>query len=253
MDKAADNLEPATRDDLADALAFALRHNGRKRVHRTEEIMAAIVAKRLVEHLDRSGFVVMRRPPATGVARSLAGLTGRRANDDDAVPCAVPRRLFAAWFGASQEFQDDLVMESFKFALDDREVLDGWHVSNGWDFVASAIKIAMEAVPDGKVIFLDFPSISVIRRFWYAVIHAYVTHLQREAKAPLDSWKILDLLDIWKGHPGWTDEMEARYAKAEELMKANLQKKAAKKATTMEEQMKKCEEKFGEADAAKGA
>jgi Holliday junction resolvasome RuvABC endonuclease subunit len=31
MDKAADNLEPATPDDLADALAFALRHNGRKR------------------------------------------------------------------------------------------------------------------------------------------------------------------------------------------------------------------------------
>jgi hypothetical protein len=30
--------------------------------------MAAIVAKRLVEHLDRSGFVVMKRPPAAGVS-----------------------------------------------------------------------------------------------------------------------------------------------------------------------------------------
>ncbi len=67
-----------------------------------------------------------------------------------------------------------LVVGSFKYAIDDYEVLEGWHVSNGWDSVASAIKIAMEAVPDGKVIFLDLPSISVIRRFWHAVIYAYV-------------------------------------------------------------------------------
>jgi len=30
--------------------------------------MAAIVAKRLVEHLARSGFVVMKRPPVAGAA-----------------------------------------------------------------------------------------------------------------------------------------------------------------------------------------
>jgi hypothetical protein len=28
--------------------------------------MAKIVAKRLVEHLDRSGFVVMKKPPSVG-------------------------------------------------------------------------------------------------------------------------------------------------------------------------------------------
>ena len=33
--------------DLADAIAFALRFQGRKRVHNADEIMAEIVAKRL--------------------------------------------------------------------------------------------------------------------------------------------------------------------------------------------------------------
>ena len=59
----ANKLTPADPSDLADALAFALRFQGRKRVHNSDEIMAEIVAKRLVEHLERAGFVVMKRPP----------------------------------------------------------------------------------------------------------------------------------------------------------------------------------------------
>jgi hypothetical protein len=68
MPDAADRLTPATPEDLADAIAFALRFNGRKRVHNADELMSAIVAKRLVEHLERSGFVVMKRPPIGGSA-----------------------------------------------------------------------------------------------------------------------------------------------------------------------------------------
>jgi hypothetical protein len=64
----ADKLTPADPSDLAAALAFALRFQGRKRVHNADEIMAEIVAKRLVEHLERSGFVVMKRPPEIGPA-----------------------------------------------------------------------------------------------------------------------------------------------------------------------------------------
>jgi hypothetical protein len=63
-----DKLRPADPGDLAAALAFALRYAGRKRVHNADEIMAEIVAKRLVEHLQRSGFVVMKRPPEIGGA-----------------------------------------------------------------------------------------------------------------------------------------------------------------------------------------
>jgi len=41
------NALPAPREDVADALAFALRFQGRKRVHNADEIMAEIVAKRV--------------------------------------------------------------------------------------------------------------------------------------------------------------------------------------------------------------
>ncbi len=64
----ADKLTPADPRDLAEALAFALRYQGRKRTHNADEIMAQIVAKRLVEHLERAGFVVMKRPPIGGGA-----------------------------------------------------------------------------------------------------------------------------------------------------------------------------------------
>jgi hypothetical protein len=64
-------------EDLADALAFTLRFQGRKRVHNADELMWAIVAKRLVEHLERSGFVVMKRPPIGGAAALGRGHGGR--------------------------------------------------------------------------------------------------------------------------------------------------------------------------------
>ena len=66
----------AAAEDVADALAFALRFQGRKRVHNADELMSAIVAKRLVEHLERSGFVVMKRPPIAGGAALGRGFEG---------------------------------------------------------------------------------------------------------------------------------------------------------------------------------
>jgi hypothetical protein len=63
MPDAPKRLTPATPEDVAGALAFALRYQGRKRVHNADEIMGEIVAKRLVERLGLSGFVVMKKPP----------------------------------------------------------------------------------------------------------------------------------------------------------------------------------------------
>ncbi len=57
-------LRPATAEDIAEALAFALQFDGRKRVHQADDFMARITAQRLVEHLERSGFVLMKKPPA---------------------------------------------------------------------------------------------------------------------------------------------------------------------------------------------
>ena len=72
----ADKLAPADPSDLAAALAFALRFDGRKRVHNADEIMAQIVARRLVEYLERAGFVVMKRPPEIGAAALGRGFEG---------------------------------------------------------------------------------------------------------------------------------------------------------------------------------
>jgi hypothetical protein len=61
----APNLRPATPDEIATALSFALQYQGRKRVHHADDVMARITADRLVQHLEASGFVVMKKPPAT--------------------------------------------------------------------------------------------------------------------------------------------------------------------------------------------
>jgi hypothetical protein len=57
-------LHQATPEEIADALSFALRYDGRKRVLHADETMARITADRLVRHLKRSGFVIMKRPAA---------------------------------------------------------------------------------------------------------------------------------------------------------------------------------------------
>ena len=57
-------LTPATVADIEDAIAFALRFDGRKRAQSGDEFMARITAQRLVRHLELSGFVVMKKPPA---------------------------------------------------------------------------------------------------------------------------------------------------------------------------------------------
>jgi hypothetical protein len=43
-----------------------LRYRGGKRVHQADEYMAQIAAERIVEHLARARFVVMKKPPIGG-------------------------------------------------------------------------------------------------------------------------------------------------------------------------------------------
>ena len=76
MPDPADKLMPADPSDLAAALAFALRYQGRKRVHNADEIMAEKVAKRLVDHLERASFVVLRRAADVGAAALARGFAG---------------------------------------------------------------------------------------------------------------------------------------------------------------------------------
>jgi hypothetical protein len=48
-------LTPAEPDDLASALSFALRFEGRKSQHDADRLSADIVPKRLVRYLDKRG------------------------------------------------------------------------------------------------------------------------------------------------------------------------------------------------------
>jgi hypothetical protein len=57
-------LHPASADEIAESLSYALRFEGRKRVHHADEAMARITAERLVRHLERCGYVLMRKPEA---------------------------------------------------------------------------------------------------------------------------------------------------------------------------------------------
>lgn len=68
-----DNLSLADPEDLADSLAFALKFSGRKRVHDADAFMARMVAERLVRHLERCGYVVMKKPPVGGHSGLAAG------------------------------------------------------------------------------------------------------------------------------------------------------------------------------------
>jgi hypothetical protein len=66
------------------SLSFALRFNGKKRTHDADETMARITAERLVEHLERSGYVVMHKPGLGqhGAAGNLAGWIEKATGTD---------------------------------------------------------------------------------------------------------------------------------------------------------------------------
>jgi hypothetical protein len=66
-------LRPATIEEVADSLSFALRYDGRKRVHHADDAMARITADRLVQHLRRSGFVILKRPDAVAPTTTRQG------------------------------------------------------------------------------------------------------------------------------------------------------------------------------------
>jgi hypothetical protein len=63
MADAPQSLRPASPDELEQALAHALRFDGRKSFKLSGESMAKITAAHLAECLRVSGFVVMKKPP----------------------------------------------------------------------------------------------------------------------------------------------------------------------------------------------
>jgi hypothetical protein len=89
MTDAPDRLTPATPEDLADALMYALRFSRGKRVRSADDIMARITAERLVEYLAGAGFVVMKKRRCQGIRAWAAVPTEHAQVDQDALRCLV--------------------------------------------------------------------------------------------------------------------------------------------------------------------
>lgn len=64
------DLRPATPREIAEALSFALRFNGRRPFPQANSLMAEITAAHLVEHLQRCGFRVLKGPDAVAPSAS---------------------------------------------------------------------------------------------------------------------------------------------------------------------------------------
>ena len=71
-----DKLTPADPRDLAVSIALALTSGSRLARVQSAEVLATVVAERIVSELDRAGFVVMKRPPDVGGAALGRGHTG---------------------------------------------------------------------------------------------------------------------------------------------------------------------------------
>jgi hypothetical protein len=56
-------LTPANPSEVLFSLSYALTHDGKRRFGRADNLMAALTAHHLLEHLERPGFVVMQKPP----------------------------------------------------------------------------------------------------------------------------------------------------------------------------------------------
>ena len=65
-----EGLRPATREELMHSLAYAMRYRDRRRVRDDEadSFMARAAAQQPADHLDLSGFVVMKKPPAAPIS-----------------------------------------------------------------------------------------------------------------------------------------------------------------------------------------
>jgi hypothetical protein len=66
-------LTPAEPNDLAQTLSFALRFEGKRRYTDTDRFAADIIADRLIRHLDRAGYVVMKKTPLGGHGQLARG------------------------------------------------------------------------------------------------------------------------------------------------------------------------------------
>ena len=57
-------LEPAGRAELLHSLSYALRYGQTTDRQERDDLIARLAAQQVLDHLERSNYVVMQRPPA---------------------------------------------------------------------------------------------------------------------------------------------------------------------------------------------
>jgi|tagenome__1003787_1003787.scaffolds.fasta_scaffold20825686_3 hypothetical protein len=67
----ASTLRPADSAEVADAIAYALRYDDKRRVHHADHVMARITAEYLIRHLEQFGFVLLREPPGAAPTTAI--------------------------------------------------------------------------------------------------------------------------------------------------------------------------------------
>lgn len=71
QDRGMADLRPASPTEIEETLSFALRYSGKRRVRDADGVMARLTAERLVQHLQQSGFVLMKRGSAAAPNANL--------------------------------------------------------------------------------------------------------------------------------------------------------------------------------------
>jgi hypothetical protein len=104
-----EKLIPARRDDLIATLAFALTRDSRLARMQSAELLASIVAERIVERLEASGYIVMRGPPAPGPRQSAAG---SRVGDAAMAPSGAGTPAGSVPFGVSSDCYSPALLDA---------------------------------------------------------------------------------------------------------------------------------------------
>jgi hypothetical protein len=74
MDQPPQKLLPTTRDDVLGSIEYAMKFRQGKATRASLDVAVSALAEMVLEHLELSGYVIMRRPPRAGHSTPSSGI-----------------------------------------------------------------------------------------------------------------------------------------------------------------------------------